>query len=124
MKKNFKIIHINGISGLIAVFFIAVCLFCGFVIFPILGLKAAWNHGLSPYSKIPTIGLFQSFLLWAFITLNLVAFFKNKVSIKISNEDVLKDPELKNMLKNVQTNTVIEPSETKETEEEQQEIIK
>ena len=43
MKKNFNVIQINGIKGLIMAGGIVACLFAGFVMFPGMVMKTVWN---------------------------------------------------------------------------------
>ena len=73
MKKNFKVITINGIRGILAVIFIALGLIAGFIISPGWVCMTVWNHYLSDSTIVSSMNLFQGIVLWAIIALTLYA---------------------------------------------------
>ena len=83
MKKDFKVIQIHGLTGLLLVVFLGTGLFCGFVVFPVWLLMSAWNVFITDVFKMPEIGYTQAGMLWAFLVLLLYASFKNSFSMKI-----------------------------------------
>ena len=100
MNKNFKIIQINGFSGLLLVCFIITGLFCGFVLFPIWLLMTAWNAIIGDILNGVPINYVQATLLWGFITLSIYLSLKNSISFKVQKTANLNDEELKDLLKN------------------------
>lgn len=73
MKRNFKVITINGIRGILAVIFIALGLIAGFVISPGWVCMTVWNHYFSTSTVISSMNLLQGILLWTMIALTLYA---------------------------------------------------
>lgn len=73
MKKNFKVITINGIRGILAVIFIALGLIAGFIISPGWLCMTVWNHYFSNSTIVNSMNLFQGILLWTMIALTLYA---------------------------------------------------
>lgn len=73
MKKNFKVITINGIRGILAVIFIALGLIAGFIISPAWVCMTVWNHYLSSSTIVGTMNIYHGLLLWAIIALTLYA---------------------------------------------------
>ncbi|MDD3593993.1 MAG: hypothetical protein PHX18_05135 [Candidatus Gastranaerophilales bacterium] len=98
MSKNFKIIQISGIPGLLFIMFIFMCLAYGFVVFPAMGLKYLWNEFLHTGLSLPVISLFQAFLLWAAFVIMFFLILRNKVSIKFNNSDELNEEHCKNII--------------------------
>lgn len=79
MKRNAKIIQINGLRGLIMAMFIVTCLVAGFVIFPGFVAMNIWNH-FATY--IPQLNLYQGVLLWTIVAL--IGFILNKQSFSVT----------------------------------------
>ena len=79
MKRNAKIIQINGFRGLIMAMFIVTCLVAGFVIFPGFVAMNIWNH-FATY--IPQLNLYQGVLLWTIVAL--IGFILNKQSFSVT----------------------------------------
>lgn len=73
MKKNFKVITINGVRGILAVIFIALGLIAGFVISPAWVCMTVWNHYLSDSTIVGSMNIYQGLLLWTIIALTLYA---------------------------------------------------
>lgn len=91
MNKNFKVIQIQGLSGLLIFGFVLTGIFCGFVIFPIWVIMNAWNAVIGDILKGPVINYFQAALLWLAAALSLYLTLKNSISIKIQKEEYV-DP--------------------------------
>lgn len=79
MKRNTKIIQINGIRGLLMAMFIVTCLVAGFVVFPGFVAMNIWNH-FTDY--IPQLNLYQGVLLWAIVAL--IGFILNKQNFSVT----------------------------------------
>lgn len=79
MKRNAKIIQINGLRGIVMAMFIVTCLIAGFVIFPGFVAMNIWNHFAT---FIPQLNIYQGVLLWSIVAL--VGFIVNKQSFSVS----------------------------------------
>lgn len=87
MNKNFKIVQVHGLSGLLIIGFIAIGLFAGFIIFPIWAVMHLWNYIVAKTILEPQINYYQSTLLWSAVILIAYVYFRKNVSIKIQKED-------------------------------------
>lgn len=95
MNKNFKVLQIQGLSGLIFFGFVLTCLFCGFVMFPVCAVMMGWNQLIVNYFKLPPINYFQASLLWSMVVILFYISLRNSVFIKIhSSEEELTDSEI------------------------------
>ena len=149
MKKNFKVITINGIRGILAVIFIALGLIAGFVISPAWVCMTVWNHYLSDSNIVGTMNIYQGILLWTIIALTLYALngkhqligFGNYPSLsreqirdimnraKVEESQILKDLEkriqdIKNETPQVIMPKELETNNTETNSEEQKEEIR
>ena len=80
MKKNFKVITINGVRGVFAAIFVVLGLIAGFIISPGWVCMQLWNYIFEDYNTIPMMNLYQGIMLWAIIALTLYA-LNNKRSL-------------------------------------------
>ena len=71
MNKNYRVITINGIRGIIAAIFIVFGRIAGFIISPGWVCMKLWNHFAQEY--FATMNLLQGIMLWAIIGLSLYA---------------------------------------------------
>jgi len=99
MNKNFKIIQISGISGLLLFGFIIMGLICGFILFPIWMLMTGWNALIAEVFKGPSINYIQASLLWSFLTLAMYLGLKNSISIKVQKHENMSDINIKELMK-------------------------
>lgn len=97
MNKNFKIIQINGLSGLLLLALVGLSVICGFVFFPIWVLMIGWNAVVGEIFHKVTINYFQSMLLWFSILLALYLFLRNSITIKF--EKPMDTNDFKEMIK-------------------------
>lgn len=112
MNKNFKIIQISGISGLLIIGFVLFCLFCGLIGFPVWFLANSWNYVVAGMLGGPTMNILQGSLLWGIVCLSMYICAKDTFSIRIAaDEEMAKDPEMLKML------SEIKEEELKEKEE-------
>lgn len=91
MNKNFKVVQIHGLSGLLILGLLVTGLFCGFMIFPIWVVMISWNALAHEFGNCPTINYTQAMMLWLIVILSLYLFFKNSISIKFEKGESL-DP--------------------------------
>lgn len=80
MKKNFKVITINGVRGIFAAIFVVLGLIAGFIISPGWVCMQLWNYGFENSNVVATMNLYQGIILWAIIALSLYA-LNNKRSL-------------------------------------------
>ena len=73
MKRNFKVITINGIRGIFAVIFLVMGLIAGFVISPSWLCMTLWNHFVAASGSVAQMSLWQGLMMWAIIALSLYA---------------------------------------------------
>ena len=92
--KKFNVIQINGFKGILLLIGAAVCLAAGFIAFPGLLLKMAWNFGSGYVSVIPQIGLVQGVLLWGIIVVGYFAFFKKGTFVEFKSANDLSREEM------------------------------
>lgn len=95
MKKNFNIIQIKGIRGLVFAGLVVCCLFAGFIIFPGWVGMQLWNISAANSFNIPQIGLFQGVLLWGILVASYFTFRKEKVVVCMKAQQGLNEDELK-----------------------------
>ncbi len=85
MKKNFKVIQLNGMSGIILAIIAVVVVVGSFVAFPVYGIKFLWNTTISDYFGIRTIRLSQASLLWFAALSVLYGYLKSRIHFKFVN---------------------------------------
>lgn len=112
MKKNFNVIQINGVRGLIMAGFIVTCLAAGFGAFPGWVCMHLWNFGASYTDALPSIGLIQGLLLWGIMVAAYFTFRKQKLVVCMKAPKGLSDEELKavfaDLKKQAQDDTILQ----------------
>jgi len=93
MNKNFRVIQIYGLSGLLLLGFALTGAFCGFVIFPVWVIMNVWNAVVCDILKGPAINYFQAALLWAACALMCYLLLRNSISINIQREGMIENIE-------------------------------
>ena len=73
MNKNYRIITINGVRGIITAAFVICGLIAGFIISPGWGCMKLWNFAFHQSNYFSEINMYQGILLWAIIALSLYA---------------------------------------------------
>ena len=102
MKKRLNVIQVNGIKGIIFLIGAAICLFAGFVMFPGIVMKHAWN-AISGYTGIlPTIGLFQGTLLWGITVVSYFIFKKKGFFVEFKSAEDLSREEMEAVMHKIQ----------------------
>lgn len=73
MNKNFKVITINGIRGMIVAVFVVLGLIAGFIISPGWVCMKTWNYFMESSSLFSLMNIYQGIMCWAMIALALYA---------------------------------------------------
>ena len=109
MKRNLRVIQINGIRGIITACLIGACLIAGFVCFPGYVAMNIWNF-VAAKIMAPTLGLLQGIVLWGIITVSYLIIKKHRFVVSFKAPDDLSDEELMqvmNKLEMQQPNDII-----------------
>lgn len=129
MKKNLRVVQINGIRGLFLALFVIICLIAGFIAFPAFLTMHTWNYFAIKTGSFPSLSIGEGLLLWAIITLSAFIFNKKKFIVSFKAEQELTEDEVKEVISKIKTQTVkpymILPKEfnaSKENKEELNEI--
>ena len=101
MKKNFNVIQINGIKGLIMAGGIVACLFAGFVMFPGMVMKTVWNIISSSIGIIPQIATLQGVLLWGIVVVSYFAFRRKGFMVEFKSADDLSRDEMDKVMQRI-----------------------
>lgn len=101
MKKNFNVIQINGIKGLIMAGGIVACLFAGFVMFPGMVMKTVWNIISSSIGIIPQIATLQGVLLWGIVVVSYFAFRRKGFMVEFKSADDLSRDEMEEVMQRI-----------------------
>lgn len=107
MKKNLKVIQINGFRGIFMALFIISCLIAGFIAFPALLTMNLWNYLSIKTGSFPSITFGEGVLLWAIITFSIYLFNKRKFIVSFNAQQELSDDEVKNVLSRIKSQTNI-----------------
>ncbi len=99
MRKNAKIIQINGLRGILTALFIVTCLAAGFIVFPGFVAMNVWNYFAE--NSFPQINLFQGVLLWAIIALTYFIASKQHVAVSFASPKELNEEELNVLMERV-----------------------
>ena len=81
MNKNFRVITINGIRGIIVAIFIVMGLIAGFIVSPGWACMKMWNHFMQDSNIFAQMNLLQGIMMWAMIALSLYALNNKKAVI-------------------------------------------
>jgi len=101
MKKNLRIVQINGLRGLLLTLFIISCLIAGFIAFPSLLTMNVWNYLAAKSSSCPFINFYQGALLWVIIAFSIFVFSKKKFIVSFGAEQELNENEVKNVVSKI-----------------------
>jgi hypothetical protein len=124
MKKNFRVVQINGFRGLVMAFFILSCMIAGFVIFPAFVTMTVWNYLAVKTSSFTFINIAEGILLWAIITFSIYIFNKRKFIVSFNAQQELTEDEVSEVVSRIQAQTlkhqVILPKEFVEKEKKEE----
>lgn len=98
MKRNFKVITINGVRGAIVAIFVVLGLIAGFIISPGWVCMQAWNYFFSDSGVVATMNLFQGVMLWAIIALSLYALNNKRALIGFGSYQGLSSEQIKDIM--------------------------
>lgn len=105
MKKNLKVIQINGFRGIFMAMFIVSCLVAGFVAFPALVTMNIWNYLAIRTGSFPSITFGAGILLWVIIIFSVYLFNKRKFIVSFTSQQELSEDEVKNILSKIKSQT-------------------
>ncbi len=106
MNRNFKVITINGIRGMITLVFIVLGLIAGFVISPGWACMQIWNHIFEESNTIAMMNLFEGIILWAIIALVLYAVNNRKPLIGFGSYQGLSPEQIKEIMQRARQSEV------------------
>lgn len=98
MRKDFKVITINGIRGVIAAIFVVLGLIAGFIISPGWVCMTLWNKVFEYSTTVSTMNLLQGIMLWAIVALSLYALNNKKALIGFGSYPSLTPEQVKNIM--------------------------
>ena len=99
MNKNFKVITINGIRGILAAIFIVIGLIEGFIISPGWVCMHLWNYIFEDSNTVALMNIYQGIMLWAIIALSLYALNNKKALIGFGSYQGLSPEQIKDLMK-------------------------
>ncbi len=115
MKKNFKVITINGIRGAIVALFIVMGLIAGFIISPGWVCMQLWNYAIEEFNIIATtMNIYQGIMLWAIVALSLYALNNKRALIGFGSYQGLSPEQVKDIMNRAKAseNRIIKELET------------
>lgn len=114
MKRNLRVIQINGFSGLLIAFFMISCLIAGFVAFPAFLTMQTWNYLAQKTGSFPVLSFAGGTLLWAILALSIYVFNKRKFIVSFNSRQELSEDEIKNVISKIRSVGVNEANEVNE----------
>lgn len=103
MKKNVKIVQINGFRGLLLTIFIVSCLIAGFVVFPAFLTMNVWNYLAIKTGSFPVITVLGGILLWAIIAFSLYLFNNRRFIVAVNTQQELTEAEVKDVMNKIKS---------------------
>lgn len=97
MKKNFKVIQLNGLAGLIIILLVVIAAVGSVVVLPVYGIKYFWNEFINTYFNLPTIRLAQASLLWFAALSVCYGYLKKRICFKFVNMADMPDNSIRPM---------------------------
>ena len=85
MKKNFKIIELSGLAGIIIILLVILAVVGSVVVLPVYGVKYIWNEFINAYFNLPAIRLAQASLLWFAALAVAYGYLKKRICFKFVN---------------------------------------
>lgn len=106
MRKNLRVVQINGVRGLLLTMFIISCLIAGFIAFPAFLTMNIWNYLALKTGSFPVIGFFEATLLWAIITFSIYIFNKRKFIVSFNAQQELTEDEVRDVVSKIQSQSM------------------
>ncbi len=122
MNRNFKIITINGIRGMITAIFIVMGLIAGFIISPGWVCMTLWNHLLKDYNIFAQMNLFQGIMLWLIIALSLYALNNKQALIGFGSYTGLNPEQIRDIMERSKKQEIKLNNESENIKKESEEI--
>lgn len=127
MKKNLRVVQINGFRGLFLALFAISCLIAGFIAFPAFLTMNGWNYLAVKTGSFPLINFGEGVLLWAIIAFSVFIFNKKKFIVSFNSKQELTDDEVQEVLSKIKSqalhNPILMPKDSQiEPKEELQEV--
>lgn len=126
MKKNLKIVQINGFRGLFLTLFILTCLIAGFIAFPAFVSMNIWNYLAVKTGSFNTINFGGGTLLWGIILLSSYMFSKKKFILSYNSQQELTDEEVKEVISKIKNKTtspcIIKPKDINDAKEQDESV--
>ena len=101
-KKGFRVIQINGMSGLIMAIAIVLIIIGIVFVVPTYGIKFFWNTQIHTRTMLPSISFMQATLLWIAGALIISMFFKNRIRFKFKDVTNLSPEEYKKLVEEIE----------------------
>lgn len=101
MKRRMNVIQINGFKGLVMAVGIVACLIAGFVAFPGLVMKTAWNFVSVKTGLIPAIEMIQGILLWGIIVVSYLTFRRSPFFVEFKSTNDLSREEMDEVMQKI-----------------------
>lgn len=105
MKKNLRVVQINGFRGIFVALFVVSCLIAGFVAFPALLAMNAWNYVAVKSGAVNLLTFGEGVLLWAIIAFSLFIFNKKKFIVSFNAPQELTDDEVREVVSKIKSQT-------------------
>lgn len=96
MNKNYRVITVNGVRGIITIVFIAFGLFAGFIVSPGWVCMKLWNICFE--HSFVMMNLIQGIMLWAILALSLYALNNNRPLIGIGSYSALSREQIQDIM--------------------------
>ncbi|MCD7879335.1 MAG: hypothetical protein LUG16_05315 [Candidatus Gastranaerophilales bacterium] len=98
MNKNYRVITINGIRGILTVVFIVFGLIAGFVVSPGWVCMKLWNWCFEQTNYLVFMNLYQGIMLWAIIALSLYALNNKRALIGFGSYKGLSPEQIRDLM--------------------------
>ncbi len=105
MRKNFRVIQINGFRGILVALAILACLIAGFVVFPGYVAMELWNFVSVKTMLVPQLALMQGVLLWGIMVVSYMIIKKRSVIVSFKQPTELSEAELDEVMEHIKMET-------------------
>lgn len=98
MNRNFKIITINGMRGMIMAVFIVLGLIAGFILSPAWVCMKLWNFAFQQSNYVAAMNIYQGLILWSIIALSFYALNNRRPLIGFGISQGLSKEQIKDIM--------------------------
>lgn len=106
MKRNMRVLQINGFRGIFLALFIVSCLIVGFIAFPSFLAMNIWNYLASKTGSFPAITFVEGLLLWAIILVSAYIFNKRRFIVSFNAQQELTEDEVRQVLSRIKKQVI------------------